>query len=293
MQTSEHAASSEHHDDHHHDHPEYLAHHFDTPEQQFDAGKLGIWLFLVTEILFFSGLFVAYAVYRAHHPEIFVWAHYHLSTFWGALNTAVLLFSSLTMALGVRAAQLGQQNALVGYIAVTILCAFVFMGVKSVEYSEKIQHGLLWPGAEVAAHEEGHDEEHEGEAHSNGEHSEEDKEAHKDSEHKDAEHQEGETQTVAMSEGAHSENSHSEGGHDEGGPMPRNARVFFSIYFCMTGLHAIHVGIGIVALTWLLFRSIQGSFGPEYYNPVDYVGLYWHLVDLIWIYLFPLLYLIH
>lgn len=274
MQSSE--SSADHHDKHHHDHPEYLAHHFDTPEQQFDAGKLGIWLFLVTEILFFSGLFVAYAVYRAHHPEIFVWAHYHLSTFLGALNTGVLLFSSLTMALAVRAAQLGQQTALVAYIAVTILCAFAFMGVKSVEYAEKIEHGLLWPGAEVASHDEehAHDDHHEdGEKHKEGEKHEQ--------EHPDDDH-------------AHAEDSHSEGAHgDEAGAPPRNARVFFSIYFCMTGLHAIHVGIGIIALTWLLIRSIQGQFGPEYYNPVDYVGLYWHLVDLIWIYLFPLLYLIH
>ena len=126
---------------------EHVAHHFDSAQQQFDAGKLGMWLFLVTEILFFSGLFVAYAVYRVNHPEVFVEARQHLNTSLGALNTVVLLLSSLTMAWAVRSAQLGQQKTLARMIIVTLLCASVFLGIKSIEYSHKWGEGLLWAGA--------------------------------------------------------------------------------------------------------------------------------------------------
>ncbi|HTM46880.1 MAG TPA: cytochrome c oxidase subunit 3, partial [Polyangiaceae bacterium] len=127
-----------------HDHPPFLAHHFDTPEHQFDAGKMGIWLFLTTEILFFGGLFCAYAIYRSLHPEVFEYAHYYLNTTWGAVNTCVLIVSSLTAAWAVRNAQLGEQKKLVVNIIITILCAFTFMGVKYVEYSHKFKEGLLW-----------------------------------------------------------------------------------------------------------------------------------------------------
>src|SRR5690606_29679314 len=131
--------------EHHHNEREYpyVAHHFDTPVQQLEAGKLGIWLFLVTEILFFSGLFCAYTIYRAQNPEVFYWAHFYLDTNMGALNTVVLILSSLTAAWAVRAAQLGQQKLVKINILVTIACAFTFMGVKYVEYSHKFHDGLL------------------------------------------------------------------------------------------------------------------------------------------------------
>ncbi len=132
-------------DDHAHAEYPFLAHHFDTPQHQFDSGKLGIWLFLVTEILFFSGLFCAYALYRALHPEVFEYAHYYLDTTLGAINTCVLIISSVTAAWAVRNAQLKQTNYLVMNIAITILCGFGFMGIKYVEYSHKIHDGLL-PG---------------------------------------------------------------------------------------------------------------------------------------------------
>ncbi len=132
------------HDDHaHHEHP-FLAHHFDTPQQQFEAGKLGVWLFLVTEVLFFAGLFCAYTIYRAQNPEVFVYAHYHLDTNMGAVNTTVLLFSSLTAAWAVRCAQLRQTRGLILNIVVTIACACTFMLVKYFEYSHKAHDGLLW-----------------------------------------------------------------------------------------------------------------------------------------------------
>src|SRR5688572_17166622 len=122
----------------------HLAHHFDTPQQQFDAGKMGIWLFLLTEVLFFAGLFCAYTVYRAIRPEVFVYAHYFLDTKLGAVNTCVLLISSLTAAWAVRNAQLRQQKLLMINIAVTIACACTFMVVKYFEYSHKVHDGLLW-----------------------------------------------------------------------------------------------------------------------------------------------------
>ena len=122
---------------HEHDHPPHLQHHFETPVQQFDAGKLGIWLFLATEILLFGGLFVAYSIYRANHPEIFVYAHQYLDKVLGGTNTVILLCSSLTMAWAVRAAQLGQRRLLVLLLSLTILGGFGFMGIKYVEYKAK------------------------------------------------------------------------------------------------------------------------------------------------------------
>ncbi len=129
------------------DHPSHLAHHFETPQQQFDSGKLGMWLFLTTEILLFSGLFCAYAVYRANHPEVFFYAHKYLSVPLGALNTMVLILSSFTMAAAVRAAQLGSRHWLILLLAVTLACGFTFLSIKGVEYKDKWEEGLLTGGA--------------------------------------------------------------------------------------------------------------------------------------------------
>lgn len=235
------------HDDHGHAHPKHLAHHFDTLQQQFEAGKLGVWAFIAQEILFFSGLFCAYAVYRYNHPEVFVYAHHFLDTNLGAINTCVLLFSSLTMAWGVRCAQLGQRKGLILCLWLTILCGFGFMGIKYIEYSHKWHEGLLW-GAKYNPSEEA------------------------------LEH--------AFSHGQ-------EGNKFTPPPEPANVRTFFAIYFCLTGLHGIHVLVGIGLLFWLLIRAYRGDFAPDNFTAVDFVGLYWHIVDLIWIFLFPLLYLIH
>ncbi|NLS95445.1 MAG: cytochrome c oxidase subunit 3 family protein [Planctomycetaceae bacterium] len=236
--------------DHDENHPHDLAHHFDTHRQQFDAGKLGMWIFLVTEILLFSGLFCAYVIYRANHPEIFIYAHQFLDKNLGALNTAVLIFSSLTMAWAVRAAQLEQKRALVRLLSITLACGFVFLGVKAVEYHHKWHDGLLWASQYNPKH------------------------------HDSAEH----------NEAGHGAESDGEGLHGE---EPKNVGLFFSIYFMMTGLHAVHVIAGMGAIAWVLNRARKGHFNRRYFGPVDFVGLYWHLVDLIWIYLFPLLYLIH
>ena len=145
------------HDDHHHEHPSWLAHHFDDAEQQYDSGKLGMWLFLVTEVLFFSGMFCAYALYRNRNPEVFEFCSSFLNEKLGAINTGVLLFSSLTMAWAVRAAQLRQHKLLVGMLAATLGCAAIFLGVKAVEYSHKWELGLL-PGNLYRAQLGGHHE---------------------------------------------------------------------------------------------------------------------------------------
>ncbi len=122
----------------------HLAHHFDSSEQQYESGKLGMWLFLATEILLFGGLFCAYAVYRSNHPEIFIYAHRFLDKTLGGINTLILIASSFTMAWAVRAAQLGQRRKLLTLLSITLLCAFGFLGIKAVEYDQKWKHGLLW-----------------------------------------------------------------------------------------------------------------------------------------------------
>ena len=258
--------------DEHDAHAKYpdLAHHFDSPQHEFDSGKLGIWLFLVTEILFFSGLFCAYAIYRSLHPEVFEYAHYYLDTSLGAVNTCVLILSSVTAAWAVRNAQLKQTKMLVMNIIVTIICGFGFMGIKYVEYAHKIHDGLL-PGTHYQP-------------------------AHKAWELPGYEKKFGETlpykevvSNVAKTGGVARRHM----GPHEFNIEPEKVRIFFGIYFCMTGLHGIHVVIGIGLWVWLLLRARRGEFGPNYFGPIDFTALYWHIVDLVWIFLFPLLYLIH
>ena len=264
-----------------HEHPPHLRHHFETLTQQFDAGKLGIWLFLATEILLFGGLFCAYAIYRANHPEIFLYAHQFLDKTLGATNTVILLCSSLTMAWAVRASQLGQRKLLVALLAATLAGGGGFMCIKYVEYKAKFAHGLL-PGTHFHPHEEG--EEHAATAAA-------------PPVAKPAPPVSGPALEVsripAAAAGPAGTVPNREPGESEGlGKRPSNAQIFFGIYFLMTGLHGIHVLVGMFAIGWILIRSARGDFGPGYFTPVDFVGLYWHLVDLIWIVLFPLLYLV-
>jgi cytochrome c oxidase subunit III len=214
--------------EHHAEHDPRLQHHFATFEQQFDAGKIGMWLFLATEVLLFGGLFVGFALQQAAHPEAFVAAHHHLSKPLGALNTVVLLLSSFTMVMAVHASATNQRKKLIVNLILTLICAAIFLIVKYFEYSEKIHHGTL-PGRFYKIQEVGE---------------------------------------------------------------VKNQFIFFSFYFMMTGLHGLHIVGGMVAIGYVLKRAIKGDFDSTYYAPVDLVGLYWHLVDLIWIYLFPLLYLI-
>ncbi len=204
----------------------HLQHHFATARQQREAAKLGMWIFLATEVLFFGGLFMAYAAFRYFYPGTFLEAHRHLNVLMGGVNTVVLITSSLTMALAVRSAQVGDKKNLPKYLAVTFVLAGVFLVIKYFEYAHKFHLGLL-PGRYY---------------------------------------------------------------HGEGiGGLPH---VFFGIYFVLTGLHGIHVIAGMGVIAWIFFGSVRGKYGTSYYSPVDNVGLYWHLVDLIWIFLFPLLYLV-
>jgi cytochrome c oxidase subunit 3 len=236
--SSEATASAEHaHDDHGHGHhgPKWLAHHFDTPAQQFDAAKLGMWVFLAQELLFFSGLFVAYGVYRSWYPEMFRAASHQLDKIMGGTNTVVLLFSSFTAAMAVRSSQLGKKKATGNFLLITIVCACVFLVIKYFEYAHKFHAGLL-PGRFFHPHLD-----------------------------------------------------HLAAGSP---PLAANTGSFFSIYFMMTGVHGVHVIVGIGVLIWIWLRNNRGEFSKEFFTPVDIAALYWHLVDLVWIYLFPLLYLI-
>ena len=217
--------------EHHH------AHHYDSAEHEYQSSKQGIWLFLCTEILMFGGLFVAYAIFHHMFPETFKIGSKFTDVKYGATNTVVLLFSSLTMALGIHYVQVREKNKAVIAMFVTILCGFAFMGIKYLEYSHKIHLGLM-PGSWYAG---------------NLEHI----------------HQE-----------------------FPGLELPKNIALYFSFYFMMTGLHGIHVLIGMGLITWVMIRTMKGEFSPSFYTPVEGVGLFWHLVDLVWIYLFPLLYLV-
>ena len=263
----------------------FIQHHFDDAQHQFDSGKLGIWLFLVQEILFFSGLFVAYIVYRAHHTEIFEYAHAYLDTQMGAINTGVLILSSLTAAWAVRAAQLNQQKLLITCLFITVLCSFGFLGIKYVEYSHKVHIGTLYGDKFDPC------EAPDGTPLRCKSWSEEDARLEGALKEADSEAQRKQLQVAldqhrsVIPEGGWESVKHKE--------PPKNTGMFFSIYFGMTGLHGLHVLVGAGVFIWLLIRAIRGHFTPDYYGPIDYAALYWHLVDLIWIYLFPLLYLIH
>ena len=205
----------------------HFAHHFKSADHEFDSCKVGMWLFLLQEVLFFAPLFVAYALFRVMYPDAFLEASLLLNWKMGALNTAVLITSSFTMALGVNAAQRGLNDKAFKYLALTIAFACIFLVVKYFEYSHKIHEGMLPAGIFSYDH-----------------------------------------------------------------VMNPKTPLFFSIYFMMTGLHGLHVLIGIGLLVWIMMRAKKGEFSPNYFTPVELVGLYWHFVDLVWIYLFPLLYLI-
>lgn len=467
-------ADAGHGHDHGHDHEDaihaanpHLQHHYDTPQQQFDAGKLGIWIFLVTEILFFSGLFCAYTVYRAEHPEVFIFAHYYLSAWLGGVNTAVLILSSLTAAWAVRNAQLQQHKLLVMNILITIACASTFIVIHAHEYYEHYERGLMWTDCEASNGKPlsrlrfgvcFKPKEHVWELQSfKDEHPEaavfaeklykleQRQKAKKTAQaapiHLPADRgvqfasltataaRAGRTIPVASAtpapgsaapkaagaakpaqqakakpkkkkkakaqpsaraaapaaagsapapsagaaaapsasaaaapsagaaaapsasaaaappasaapapsasapatapapapaaaskpgsakaliqalatEEARSGNIETDlgkkmkpliaagviGPTSAGGvSYPKDGHVFFALYFFMTGLHSFHVFIGIIIWLWMLTRALKKEFGPKYFGPIDYTALYWHLVDMIWIYLFPLLYLI-
>jgi len=194
---------------------EHVHGHHMEPEYVHEVSKLGMWLFLATELMLFGGLFTAYTIFRVRYPEMFHEQHQELNVTLGALNTVVLICSSLTMACGVASIHRGKQKLLALFLFLTILFGIMFGINKYFEYGAKFEHHIH-PGTSI----------------------------------------------------------------------------FFALYFMMTGLHMLHVFAGILVLTAVLVLTLKGKFSDKYYTPVELSGLYWHLVDLIWIYLFPLLYLI-
>lgn len=204
-----------------------FGHHFQSAAHEFESAKFGVWLFLVTEVMMFGGLFVGYGIFRNLYPQAFHEGHMHLDRVMGALNTIVLICSSLSMALAVGMAQRNERKKSAGFLLLTIICACIFMVVKYFEYKHKFHDGLFPAGLFTNHH-----------------------------------------------------------------ITDPKTPLFFSFYFMMTGLHGFHVVIGIGLLAWLLKRTRNNEFDSNYFTPVEMVGLYWHFVDLVWIYLFPLLYLV-
>lgn len=205
----------------------HLVHHFEDWEQQYSTSIFGMWVFLVTEVLFFGGLFAAYTVYRWMYPLAFALGSHHLDVFFGAVNTVILISSSLTMALAVHAAQERQRKGLLCYLTATLILGLAFLAIKTVEYSQKFQHHLV-PGPHFHF-------------------------------------------------------------SDYNGPGPA---IFYSLYFAMTGLHALHMVIGMIIFAVFGGMAYRGKFTDGYSTPIEIMGLYWHFVDIVWIFLFPLLYLI-
>jgi len=208
--------------------PDELKHHFDTPEQQFESSTLGMWVFLITEVMFFGGMFAGYTVYRNLYPKAFAAASESMNLVIGTANTAILIGSSFTMVLAVRSAQLGRKKALIGFLIFTLLLGCVFLSLKYVEYHEKwVDHHVPGPAF-----------------------------------------------------------------HFDQPQYARQAQILFFLYFAMTGMHALHMIVGAGLLLTLIFMAAKNRFSEHWFTPVEIVGLYWHFVDIVWIFLFPLLYLI-
>jgi cytochrome c oxidase subunit III len=237
--------------------------HFRTKEAEFDAVKLGMWLFLATEVLLFAGMFVAYAIFRMMYPESFAAGSQHLDWRWGALNTVILLVSSFTVAMSIRNAQKNQQGWMKINLLITILCALAFVVIKVVfEYTPK------WSGYffifDPALH------------------------------HYQAAIVEGQTALGGLFQFVDGYGGKRPGYlFDYAYATQAHEPIWWGVYYVATGIHATHVLIGVGLLGWLLIRSFKRHFGPQHYTAVEIVGLYWHIVDMIWIFLFPLLYLIH
>jgi cytochrome c oxidase subunit 3 len=220
-------AAAAHLDPHAHAHHPAQQHHFDTLEQQHEASTLGMWLFLVTEVMFFGGLFMAYLLYRVWYPDAWAEGSLELDIVLGGINTAVLIASSLTMALAVRAAQIGLPRATVSWLIATMVLGLTFLVIKFFEYEHKFELNHV-PGPNFVFE----------------------------------------------------------------GPHAQQVQIFLSLYFAMTGLHALHMVIGFGLLSVIAWMAYKRRFSPEWYTPVEMSGLYWHFVDIVWIFLFPLLYLV-
>ena len=210
------------------DHSSLVAHQFDSLEQQRESESLGMWVFLVTEVMFFGGLFAIYAVYRYMYPHAYEEVSKYMDVFLGTLNTGVLLTSSFSMVMAVHYCREGKKKALLFCLMFTIACALAFLVIKGVEYHHKYEHGMMIGSLF----------------------------------------------------------------HHEGVDAPK-MHLVLCLYFFMTGLHAFHIIIGIGVLSWLVYLAFRNKVNAERYMAVELTGLYWHFVDLVWVFLFPLFYLVH
>ena len=292
------------HDDHYH--PPGLQHQFEDMEQQVDSVTIGMWVFLAQEIMFFGGMFTAYLVFRSKYPMAFAAGSNHLDPFWGGLNTLVLIVSSLTMALTVYYAQKGNRNMQVLLIILTMFFGTVFLGVKAVEYTGKYEHGQIPVDGWNKVIKEG---EHKEEAslrlpfEVKAEAAGEGEEVHANPRgdfHLDANEAEPivkiVTEEYAKGDKGFLTDSEKIGYFSNGefdmDKFTRKTQMFFWIYFVMTGLHALHMIVGLGIMLWLLYKAWKSTYSADYYSPVEIAGLYWHFVDIVWIFLFPLLYLL-
>jgi len=230
----------------HEEHPAYLRHHFENVEQQADAAGFAMWLFLLTEVMFFGGLFTAYLIYRNWYYPAFVAASHQLSIPLGGLNTLLLITSSFTMAMGVWCAEVRKKSGLVLCLVLTFVLGLGFLGIKTIEYKEKFEKNHV-PGSHFSV----------------------DSFTHRDLDNPVT----AKDQPLALD-------------------MARHTEVYFSLYFAMTGMHALHMIIGIAILGYMIFRAQAGAYTAGHVTFVENFGLYWHFVDIVWIFLFPLLYLI-
>ena len=236
-----------HTEEHEHAHPPYQRHHFESMGQQVDATSFAMWLFLLTEIMFFGGLFTAYLIYRNWYYPAFVAGSHQLSILWGTLNTGVLITSSFTMAMGVWSAEMRRKGLLVFFLVLTFVLGIVFLGIKTIEYGEKIEKHHV-PGFHYSVQ--------------------------------------------SFVDPQSDEAARAYGDKPLRLDMARHTEVYFSLYFAMTGMHALHMIIGISILGFMIFRARAGAYTTGHITFVENFGLYWHFVDIIWIFLFPLLYLI-
>jgi len=304
------------HDDHYH--PPGLQHQFEDMKQQEESVSIGMWAFLVQEIMFFGGLFTVYLVFRSRYPMAFAAGSNHLDAFLGGLNTLVLIVSSLTMALTVYYAQKGNRNMQVILIIATMLFGCVFLGVKAVEYTDKFNHGLVpVNGLNRKIKGEEHNESNQTSAERPSTQTElASQEKNSLESPKPAEHHanpRGEFQWTGENFEASREiileacnknyltkyeqigyfsNGDCKTGVIDQHKVQDKVRIFYWIYFVMTGLHALHMIVGLGLMTWLLIMAWRKTYSAEYYSPVEISGLYWHFVDIVWIFLFPLLYLL-
>jgi cytochrome c oxidase subunit 3 len=253
------------------EHHSALVHQFDDMEQQKEASTFGMWVFLLTEIMMFGGLFASYLIYRRMYYPAFVAGSTSINVSWGFANTLVLLGSSFTMAMAVWAAQKGIRKQQMLWLVLTMILGAAFLGVKAIEYNDKYEECHIpghiigkgfnaWGGCDANDPKLGNI-------------------AYEIQNHAKEAIAKGYQDVVVPSDAAAEQTA-------------KQTEIFFSFYFAMTGLHAFHMIIGLGLLTWLLMRASRGQFGPDYYTPMELGGLYWHFVDIVWIFLFPLLYLI-